>query len=193
LFDRKAIIDAYNNPQYAELHKGIKAVVFLGTPHRGADLASILDAVLTVSFSSRTFVTQLKPNSEAIKSINHNFIHRVSSLKLVSFFETDNTRVQWVDPRTSSLIAQWILGGTMVVPENSATLQYPGETRVGLNGNHLTIAKYKSRRDPNFTAVSTELHRLVSEIVSEPVTSLAQAKYDQRLQALIALDIRKFS
>src|SRR5271156_3163072 len=78
----------------------------------------------------------------------------------------------------------------MVVPEYSATLEYPGETRVGLNGNHRTIAKYKSRRDPNFTAVSTELHRLVSEIVSEPVTSFAQAKYDQRLQTLIAEMLR---
>jgi hypothetical protein len=74
----------------------MKAILFLGTPHRGADLAGILDLVLTVSFSSRSFVKQINPNSDAIKSINEAFIYRANSLKLVSFFETENTRVKWV-------------------------------------------------------------------------------------------------
>jgi hypothetical protein len=55
----------------------------------------------------------------------------------------------------------------MVVPEYSATLQYPGESRTGLNGNHLTIAKYSSKRDPNFITVATILHKLVAEMINE--------------------------
>jgi hypothetical protein len=70
--------------------------VFLGTPHRGADLASILDLALTVSFSSKRFVKQLKPNCEGVKAINNAFIFRANSLKLVSFYETVNTRVNKV-------------------------------------------------------------------------------------------------
>jgi hypothetical protein len=89
----KAIIEAYNNPDYALLHKDIKASVFLGTPHRGADLANTLNRILRVSFSSSSFVKQLKPNSDAIKSINNNFVHRARGLTLVSYFETQNTRV----------------------------------------------------------------------------------------------------
>jgi len=89
-------MDAYNNPDYASLHRDIKAVVFLGTPHRGADLARILNLILTVSFSSRSFVKQLNPNSDVIKSINSTFVHRANSLRLVSFFETENTRLKWV-------------------------------------------------------------------------------------------------
>jgi hypothetical protein len=119
---------------------------------------------LTVSFSSRTFVKQLSPNSEAIKSINNNFVHRVSSLKLISFFETENTRLISVHSPTSGLILQWIPGGVLVVQEFSATLEYPGEVRVGLNGNHLIITKYGSRNDPKFV---TELHKLVAEHVKE--------------------------
>jgi hypothetical protein len=74
----------------------MKAILFLGTPHRGSDLAGIVDLALTVTFSSRDFVKQLNPNSDAIKSINSSFIHRANSLKLVSFFETENTRLTWV-------------------------------------------------------------------------------------------------
>jgi hypothetical protein len=52
----------------------------------------------------------------------------------------------------------------MVVPEYSATLGFPDEDRVALNGDHLTIAKYPSKRDPNFVKIATRLHRLVTEI-----------------------------
>jgi hypothetical protein len=51
-----------------------------------------------------------------------------------------------------------------VVPEYSATLGFPDEDRVALNGDHLTIAKHVSKRDPNFVKIATRLHRLVSEL-----------------------------
>jgi len=61
----------------------------------------------------------------------------------------------------------------MVVPEYSATLEYPREIRVGLNGNHLTIAKYSSKRQTNFVNVVTNtLHKLVTEISSEMVAEM---------------------
>ena len=72
------------------------AVVFLGTPHRGADLAGILNLILLASFSSRSFVKQLCPNSDAIAAINNAFVHRVEQLRLISFFETENTRLTGV-------------------------------------------------------------------------------------------------
>lgn len=71
-------------------------MVFLGTPHRGSDLAGILDLILLASFSSRSFVKQLHPKSDAIQAINNAFVHRVHSLEVISFFETENTRVAWV-------------------------------------------------------------------------------------------------
>jgi hypothetical protein len=50
----------------------------------------------------------------------------------------------------------------------SATLGYPKvEIRHGLNGDHIGIAKYSSKNDPNYQIVSTELHKLVSKIAEE--------------------------
>jgi hypothetical protein len=74
----------------------MRAIIFLGTPHRGSDLAGILKHVLAVSFSSRRFISEIIPNSEGIKALNSSFVHRAESMKLVSFFETENTRFKWV-------------------------------------------------------------------------------------------------
>ena len=52
----------------------------------------------------------------------------------------------------------------MIVPESSATLEYPGEVRVGLNADHLTIAKYSSNRDPNFVKLATTLRKIVADV-----------------------------
>ena len=55
----------------------------------------------------------------------------------------------------------------MVVPENSATLGFPEEDRVALNGDHHTIAKYASKKDPNFVKMATRLHRLVADLAKD--------------------------
>jgi len=62
----------------------------------------------------------------------------------------------------------------MIVPEFSATLGYPKEITHGLNGDHIGIAKYRSRLDPNYGTVSTELRRLVSKIVEESKAEVQQ-------------------
>jgi triacylglycerol esterase/lipase EstA (alpha/beta hydrolase family) len=94
---RQLIVEAYNNEEYTMIHKAIKGVFFLGTPHRGSDLAGMLNLVLMASFSSSTFVRQLNPNGDTIAVINDSFSHRVEPLQLISFFETENTRLQWVE------------------------------------------------------------------------------------------------
>lgn len=60
----------------------------------------------------------------------------------------------------------------MVVSEFSATLGYPKETRVGLNGDHLNIVKYGSGKETNFVTVATTLHQLVSDVVNEAPTEI---------------------
>jgi len=64
------------------------AVAFLGTPHRGADLADILKTLLNISFSESRFVRDLSPNSQSIKEINDAFGERSKQLELASFWES---------------------------------------------------------------------------------------------------------
>lgn len=67
-------------------------MIFLGTPHRGADLAGLLSNVLRVTFSQRIFVAQLRANSETIQEINDAFRDRSQSLHLISYYESEAMR-----------------------------------------------------------------------------------------------------
>lgn len=58
-----------------------------------------------------------------------------------------------------------------MVPESSATLGYPGEETVALNGNHSTIVKYRSDKDNNFKVVSETLSLLLQEARKRPQVS----------------------
>jgi hypothetical protein len=66
--------------------------MFLGTPHRGADLAVLLKAVLSVTFASQDFVNQLCPNSELVSEINDAFRDRAQQLDLSSYYESTGIR-----------------------------------------------------------------------------------------------------
>jgi len=86
------VIDAYNSDNYWNLYQNIKGIMFLGTPHHGSDLANVLKNILSVTFSSKDFVKQLKPNSDAIAHINRLFRDRAKDMKLVSFYESKGLR-----------------------------------------------------------------------------------------------------
>jgi hypothetical protein len=85
---------------------------------------------------------------------------------------------------TLLILQQWFPVGKMIVRESSATLEYPGERRLGLNGNHLTIAKYSSKRDPNFVTVATTLRKLVTDAVNVVVVEVSASEVVPASEAL---------
>jgi hypothetical protein len=79
--------------------KNTIAIAFIGTPHRGANLAGILNGWLKVTFSKTNFVTDLKPAGKSVTRINHTFGQRTKTLKLASFYES--TGIEPVGVRSS--------------------------------------------------------------------------------------------
>jgi len=93
------LINAHNLGQkYAHIGINVLGIAFLGTPHRGADLAGVLKAVLTVSFSTRKFVNDLSKTSQTIQELNRLFGARAEQLELVSFWESTGMPVVGVGP-----------------------------------------------------------------------------------------------
>ena len=84
----KALIIAHNNKRYHKITQNTIVIVFIGTPHRGADLAKLLNTILKVSFSETRHVQDLSPNSQSIKEINDAFGERSEYLELASFWES---------------------------------------------------------------------------------------------------------
>lgn len=64
----------------------------MGTPHRGADLASSLSKLLMMVFSRKVFVNELQNDCETVVEINRFFRSRAEAMEIVSFFETRGIR-----------------------------------------------------------------------------------------------------
>jgi len=99
---------AHQADRFKKLNQNIIAIAFLGTPHRGTDLAKVLKTLLRISFSETRFVRDLSPNSQTIKDINEAFGERSKGLELASFYEGTGMPIVGVlisyDPLSSILI-----------------------------------------------------------------------------------------
>lgn len=80
---------------YGALLESIRGIVFLGVPHRGADIAywASLPANIikygSLGFRGSTdFLKSLERNSECWRIISKQFVERGESLKIRTFFET---------------------------------------------------------------------------------------------------------
>jgi len=73
----QTIIDAFNDSTYTELLKNFRAVVLMGTPHPGANLAPVLTKLLAVSFSQGNYVSQIELTSDLVQLILGQFRDRV--------------------------------------------------------------------------------------------------------------------
>jgi len=79
---------------YQAIFNQVQGIVFLGTPHKGADLAALLSNILNVSFSQRIYVNQLRKDGKLIETLTDSFNPLIegSRIELISFFESKKTR-----------------------------------------------------------------------------------------------------
>lgn len=127
-------------------------MVFLATPHRGSDLATILNNILRASaaHSSRAYIANLDRSSEMLALLNDSFRHYAQNLTLYSFYESQQTNLR--------------VRSEIIVPQDSAVLGYPGERSAVLNADHRHVCKFESRTDPNYIAVRDALQLINDSI-----------------------------
>lgn len=144
---KRAYILAKQRPDLRWLADRVKAIVFLATPHRGADLAHVFSKLLSLSGGARPYVEDLHRNSLATESINEEFPYYCQDLRLVSFYETLPT-----------------IGRSLIVEKDQATLGYANEQREYLNANHREVCKFTSERDSNYRTVRDALASILNEV-----------------------------
>ncbi|KAL8712658.1 MAG: hypothetical protein Q9220_003190 [cf. Caloplaca sp. 1 TL-2023] len=150
---KKAYILAQNDEQYQSTVESACAVLFLSTPHRGTNLAELLNRILSVSVfnhSPKQYISELKQNSPALQDINEQFRNIAPKLEIFSFFETQQTAV---GPRKM-----------MVLEKDSSILGYPGEVSKPLDADHHNVCKYTSQQDPNYISVRNALRSILRKV-----------------------------
>ncbi|KAL8848384.1 MAG: hypothetical protein Q9221_006583 [Calogaya cf. arnoldii] len=150
LIVKKAHILGRNDEQYKQCIGATSAVLFLSTPHRGTNLAELLNRILAVSVfnhSPKQYIAELRQNSPALQDINEQFRNIAPQLHLFSFYETQQTAV---GPRRM-----------MVLEKDSSILGYPNEISKALDADHHNVCKYTNQQDPNYISVRNALKSLL--------------------------------
>ncbi|KAH8879232.1 hypothetical protein GQ53DRAFT_800306 [Thozetella sp. PMI_491] len=149
---KKAYILARQDQTCRDLASRMHSIFFLGTPHRGSDMASILENMLVVTWGRKPFVTDLTPNSSAMEQINDEFRHVAPDLRLWSFYETL--------PISAGMVNR------IIVERSSATLGYHNEEIAAMNADHRQVCKFASPADPNYKMLRNSLLTAVDLIRS---------------------------
>ncbi|PWY79408.1 hypothetical protein BO94DRAFT_603056 [Aspergillus sclerotioniger CBS 115572] len=151
LVAKSAFLLGQNDENYKDIIRSIRCMMFLATPHRGAEHTTALNNLLKVSFQSlRDFIDELQRGSPAIDSINDQFRHAASRLIVASFYESRVTKIGGL--------------GVMVVPKESAILGWQFEHFVKLKAKHHGVCKYESRDDANYVTVRNTLAAFVADL-----------------------------
>ncbi|KAH0425280.1 serine carboxypeptidase, partial [Aureobasidium melanogenum] len=149
---KQAMIQAWTrNEYYNDILENVKGCLFLGVPHRGADLAywakfpAQIIPYLSLGFRGNTkLLESLSSKSADWMRISRDFVYRATSLQIRTFYETDR------------------LGNVIVVDESSATMSLPNELALPLAGsNHATICKFAASENQRYDPVKDALEDLV--------------------------------
>ncbi|KAK5047249.1 hypothetical protein LTR84_006771 [Exophiala bonariae] len=149
---KKALILGRNDSNYTDIVDSVSAVLFLSTPHRGSDLASTLNNLLSaciLTFSPQEYIAELRANSQSLLEINDQFRNLVSKIELFSFYETRPTKVAGIH--------------VQILQRDSSSLGYPGEICTPLDADHHDVCKFSSQQDPNYAVIRDVLRYLVAK------------------------------
>ncbi|KAI1356446.1 hypothetical protein F5Y01DRAFT_323867 [Xylaria sp. FL0043] len=150
---KKAYILARQDISCKDIASRIFSIFFLGTPHRGSDLADVLNKMLTVAWGAKPFVSDLMPNSATLAEINDVFRHYAADVHLWSFYETMPVKTKVMNK--------------LVVEKFSATLGYSNEEISAMDADHRHVCKFDSPMDPNYKKLRNALCTAIDMVKAE--------------------------
>ncbi|GAP91530.1 putative tol protein [Rosellinia necatrix] len=151
---KKALILAHeNNKHYGDILSSAIGIVFMGTPHRGANIVdwtaffrNVIQLMTGTHILRADLIKDLSTHSSSLLEISKQFLPRAADLSIMSF-----TELQIERPLT-----------TLVVPPESAQLGLPNEMVFPVNTHHRNICRYASSADQTYVLVQGCIKAIMS-------------------------------
>ncbi|KAK4209026.1 hypothetical protein QBC37DRAFT_431000 [Rhypophila decipiens] len=147
---KRAYMLARQDHLFTSLADRIRAIYFLGTPHRGSDSAKLLKNILHVASSAPAYVPELVRGSGSLQAINDEFRQFSDQMELWSFYETQKLSTKGFS--------------TIIVDPESAILGYREERQVPMNADHRSICKFETPHDQNYTTIRNSLISTITRL-----------------------------
>ncbi|KAL1836391.1 hypothetical protein VTJ49DRAFT_5215 [Mycothermus thermophilus] len=134
-------------------------IIFLGTPHGGADAAAwgtiverMADALVPKRFitTESVLLKTLKKDSETLQQITNHFLDIYQRFKIHMVHENHKTSARG-------------MGQFLVVDAVSASPQLPGVTYYGVEATHSGMCKFESDRAPGWLTISTAIRDWIAD------------------------------
>jgi hypothetical protein len=175
---------------YRSLFVSTYAIIFLGTPHNGSDIAKwghVVEAAINIAVPQKLFATEsrllksLKKDNGELQDINRQFANICGRFKMHMVHENHKT-----DIKTTKQI---------IVDSESACPQLPGVVYYGIEATHAGMCKFDTINAPGFRNISTAIRDWVHEaslVVSqrwigehETRRNTAKNEIDERMISLV--------
>jgi hypothetical protein len=133
---------ALGDPRRMTLLDAVVGVVFVGTPHQGSSLATVADK-LRIMLRTNPQVTNMVSDDSWLKLLNGQFrnLQAQRGFGVRVFFETKGVFLGW------KILGFSIGPRHLIVDRNSSDPGIAGVVPTGIAGDHIEIAKPKSRRE----------------------------------------------
>jgi WD40 repeat protein/pimeloyl-ACP methyl ester carboxylesterase len=176
LVAKKAYLLGKSDAQFSALAAKFYGIIFLGTPHRGAQSAAMLNNILSalpLAPPPKAYLADLQVTSHALHEINEQFRHHCEEIAMVSYYETEKTSLGLKD--------------VLIVGKESAVLQSPGELSSPLYANHHTICKFQSREDSNFVKVRDTITYLANRAKTGNDSAICHAEEQEQIEGILGI------
>ncbi|KAH0831773.1 hypothetical protein FOPE_02844 [Fonsecaea pedrosoi] len=155
---------AHEFDYFADVLRATRLIVFMGTPHRGsqvaaasAPLATFTNLWLGLSFTSNftalmrlDLISMLSRDSAKLDEVNQSFKRRAAAMTIISCYE----RV--IPPGCSKL---------EVVEKQSAILRLPEEIEISIQADHMTMCRFSSRNDSGYEPLARAIVYAVKQMM----------------------------
>ncbi|KAF4343770.1 ankyrin repeat [Fusarium beomiforme] len=164
--------------RYDSITRDTFGIMFLGTPHRGSDVAfwgnllAKLADVLTLGSIRTQVLEDLKRKSDMLGAICSQFVERSESLhRIFSIYERQRTKG----------------ASGLVVEEDSAVIGLPNEVPISMEADHRSICKFADMASEKYQMISDCILEMVEDALDRAYTTQSPLR-DQFLRSIKTLD-----
>lgn len=175
---RQMVTASQQDPAFQHLGGRIKAIFFLGTPHKSANVAQILSNIVRESAQgSKPSIKDMQKNSPFLTRADDTFRRCVEDVLLFSFYETKPTSL--------------VIGSDIIVERDSRTLGYPQERTIPLDCDHHGLCRFDSAGDPSYIKIRETFLSVVHPIEAQWLQGRHHQLDPEKLQLGKFLDIHE--
>ncbi|KAF1352633.1 TPR-like protein [Lizonia empirigonia] len=166
-----------DHPTIAALHRATYSMLLFGIPHRGLVVDDIQKMLAGEDrHPRRGLLKQIREKSDLLASQLDNFRNLIQDRKVVSFYETGQTRQLQFDRESK----RWTRTGDFItaVDSDSALLQLPDamEEKIPLDADHSMMVKFDNKNALGYSSARDKLRQFAQDAPGVVADRFARAQ-----------------